>query len=122
MPPTEPGSRARESWFVPTCATPRWLACWLLALAGCLNPVPDTDPSVKGPVGVNDGTTTEVPAGGAESGSGQNDSFIDEEQAPSDPSSPATSPPVTGGSTSADAGAPPADAGTDADSEDQDQQ
>jgi hypothetical protein len=118
MPATEPGRRTHGSRFVPTCAAARSLACWLLALAGCLNPVPDTDPSVR-PVGVNDGATIDVPAGGTETGSGQNDGFSDLEQEPGDPSSPAASPPVTDGSNSADAGAPPADAGTDAGSEDE---
>jgi len=107
---SEQPRRARRSQFVPTCATSRWLACWLLALAACLNPVPDTDPSV---------TANDSPAAGGNLGpsAGQGDPSVDDDDAllvdPEESEPPANSPQVPAGAFP-DAGAPPTDAGADA--------
>jgi len=111
---SERGGRARRSQFAPSCATSRWLACWLLALAGCLNPVPDTDPSVNASESPAAGGSAEPPSG-IQTGGGNADGFVDEGEDPSE----VTPPPVTDPAgpvdgASPDAGAPPADAGADA--------
>ena len=118
MPATEPGSGAQRSGFVPRCAAPRWLACWLLALAGCLNPVPDTDPSVVS-TGAIDAPANDLPANGGADNSDPGQQLNEGEGAPQQPASPVVNPPEMDGSVP-DAGAPPpVDAGADAHSEDQ---
>jgi hypothetical protein len=115
MPASEPGSEAQRSRFGPRCAKPRWLICGLLALAGCLNPVPDTDPSARDSVSVVDRPDGETPGRTDPAGGG---AFNGEQLTPEGPASPAINPPTSSGSV-ADAGAPAlADAGADARAED----
>jgi hypothetical protein len=118
MPASERRSRAHRSRFVPGCATTRWLTCWLLALAGCLNPVPDTDPSANPNLGV-DLPATEAPSKGSADDPGNGSGFNEQTREPDEPASPAINPPGSGVNLP-DAGAPPPlDAGADARSSDQ---
>jgi len=111
---TDRQRRARRSQFVPRCATPRWVTCWLLALAGCLNPIPDTDPSVDSNNSSDDSVGVGPPAAidQVPSGAGSDGEFSGEPET-NEPAPPVTEPPVPGG-LSPDAGAPSADAGADA--------
>jgi len=119
MPASEPGSEACQSRFVPRCANLRRLACWLLALAGCLNPVPDTDPSLRDSDSAEFGPGSSADPG-LNAGQGADDGDLLGEVVGPDELPPPVEPAVPG-VVVPDAGAPspPVDAGADADPEDE---